>query len=593
MLKKTIKNNTWWEETINTPPTEIIEENICLDENFIKNKEVIRIDMNIIQFPIFSKNTKRKVNQIVKYFFNKNKDTYIIVTPNAGDYIPGEREEKIFICLMQLMKEKGMAKKFLVSSTELKNRAKISTARYNSIISETLSRLAKTSYVFKNTLYSNELKGVLDRKIETSIFNITTISLNEKGNELYRNKFSDKRIKVIYEIEFSDHFYKNIIQKGYMVYNGNTLLEIESSTARTIYMLVEKLRFDNLHLKLDTIFLIKRIPLKFDKQNLSQTIKTLEKAFRELVNKNLILDFKVLKESTWEKSEIEIFFNEKSNEDKLERFYDDRNDLRKMLSDLTISNTEHDVVDEIETIKPNLVIKKEMIDKILCLMPSKARELKTMPKTIKEAMEAYGYEKVEKTAIYMKKNKVEKVRNYFLKALKNNWVEDEEIITPKINKIAIKEKQFDFNMTTPQYNENLYIEFEKLEVKIKNEIETCAYKEYVKICGMDSKIQKIAFAGSRKKNICEFLEKYPEILGNLKENKIEKKEEKEIFLINMDEIVEIIENTIALANIVNKYEEEEKHKILIIIVKELTPLVQETKLTMKILKDILKTYTGF
>ncbi|MGX6592794.1 hypothetical protein ACWMNP_11980 (plasmid) [Cetobacterium ceti] len=46
------------------------------------------MNLYLIQFPIFSKNTKRKVNQIVPYFFNKNRDTYIAVTPQAGDYIP-------------------------------------------------------------------------------------------------------------------------------------------------------------------------------------------------------------------------------------------------------------------------------------------------------------------------------------------------------------------------------------------------------------------------------------------------------------------------------------------------------------------------
>ncbi|WP_297487852.1 hypothetical protein, partial [uncultured Cetobacterium sp.] len=298
MSKNVIKSNSWWEETIDTPETEIVEENIYVDENFIKNKALIRMDLNLIQFPIFSKNKKRKVNQVVTYFFNKNRDTYITVTPQAGDYIPGETEEKIFIALMQIMKEKGMPKKFIISAIELKNKVNFTTTKYNSVVAKSLSRLASSNYVFKNTLYSSESKGVLGEKVETSIFNIRTITLSKKENKKYREIIIDKRIKVLYEIEFSDHFYKNIIQKGYMVYNGDTLLEIESSTARTIYMLVEKLRFDNLYLKLDTIFLIKRIPLKYEKKNIVQTIKTLEKAFLELVDKKLINNFNFLKDST-------------------------------------------------------------------------------------------------------------------------------------------------------------------------------------------------------------------------------------------------------------------------------------------------------
>ncbi|WP_330112295.1 hypothetical protein VSU16_13840 (plasmid) [Cetobacterium somerae] len=61
----------WYEEeVIDTPETEIVEENIYVDEDFIKNKSLVRVDMNVIQYPLFSKNTRRKVNQIVKYYFN-------------------------------------------------------------------------------------------------------------------------------------------------------------------------------------------------------------------------------------------------------------------------------------------------------------------------------------------------------------------------------------------------------------------------------------------------------------------------------------------------------------------------------------------
>ncbi|MCJ8342994.1 MAG: hypothetical protein MJH09_09150, partial [Cetobacterium sp.] len=108
------------DEYIDTPEVEIVEENIYVDEKFIKNKELIRLDLNIIQFPIFSKNTQRKINQVVKYFFNKNRDTYITVSPKAGDYIPGEMEEKVFIALMEVMKEKHMPQRFVVSAPELR-----------------------------------------------------------------------------------------------------------------------------------------------------------------------------------------------------------------------------------------------------------------------------------------------------------------------------------------------------------------------------------------------------------------------------------------------------------------------------------------
>ncbi|WP_297407719.1 hypothetical protein, partial [uncultured Cetobacterium sp.] len=495
------------EEVIDTPPTEYIEENVYIDETFIKNKDLIRVDMNIIQFPIFSKNTQRKVNQVVTYFFNKNRETYIKVTPSAGDYIPGETEEKVFIALMQIMKEKNMPQKFVVKATELREKLKMPISKYNSIVKTSLSRLATANYAFKNTLYSSECKGVIGEEVLTTMFSLRTITLSKKENKKYKDMVNDKRVKEVYEITMSDHFYKNIIQKGYMVYNGNTLLEIESSTARTIYMLIEKLRFDNLYLKIDTIFLIKRIPLKYDKSHMTQTIKTLEKSLQDLIDKKLISNFRFLKDSTWAKSEIEISFFEESKIDKQNRFFEDRNDFRKIMTTLTVSNTEHAIIEDcevVESIKVNVTL--EMIEKILNIMPKKAKTLKTMPKTIKESIEKHGYEKVKRIAQYMKKQKVEKVRVYFIKALENDWGDDiEENIDVNAPSIPNKNLKLNLESKCDKYDESLYIEFEKLEIKIQNGIETYAYREYIKKCGMETKIQQLAFMGSRKKHICEYL----------------------------------------------------------------------------------------
>ncbi|MGL5902808.1 MAG: hypothetical protein ACRCZO_08985, partial [Cetobacterium sp.] len=368
-------------EKIDTPPTEVLEENVFVDEQFMKNKDLIRMDMNIIQFPIFSKNSKRKINQIVKYYFNQNRDTYITVKPTSGESVPAELEEKVFIVLMQIMKERNMPQKFLVKSSELKNKLNLKTKTYYHLIRKSLIKLAETNYNFKNTLYSSEKNGVIREEISTPILNLRIITLSLEENKKYRDKINDNRVKEVYEINISEHFYKNIIQKGYMVYNGETLLQIDSSIARTIYMLIEKLRFNNLYLKLDTLFLIKRIPLKYTKINIAQTIKLLEKSLKNLIEKKLISNFTFIKESTWENSEIEIIFPESANEKKQERFFSDRNDFRKIITS-SIKNMD-EVIEEIEIVnsKNETVVTREMIDKVLGLMPSKAKELKTMSRT--------------------------------------------------------------------------------------------------------------------------------------------------------------------------------------------------------------------
>lgn len=599
-MKKNLTEKNDWDidiETIDTPQTEVLEENVYVDESFIKNKELIRIDMNIIQFPIFSKSSKRKVNQIVKYYFNKNRDTYITVKPTSGECIPAEFEEKVFIALMQIMKERNMPQKFIVKGSEIKNKLKLTTKGYYNLVKKSLIKLSETNYNFKNTLYSSEKNGILKEEISTPILSLRIITLSLKENKRYKDEINDNRIKEVYEINISEHFYKNIIQKGYMVYNGDTLLEIHSSIARTIYMLIEKLRFENLYLKLDTIFLIKRIPLKYTKTNMTQTIKLLEKSLKELIEKKLIKSFDFIKESTWEKSEIEIIFPESANEEKQGRFYNDRNDFRKIISSSVPVREIEEITEEVEIfnsnkIKNKIVVTDEIIDKILGLMPSKARELKTIERTIKEAIEKYGYKKVESVAIYMKKNKVDKVRAYFIKALENNWVEDEEMVL-KSPQMPFKQAVEIFpTQDIPEYDESLFAKFESLPIEIQNGIEGYAYKEYIKKCGIDTKIQKIAFTRSRRKQICEFLEKYPEILNKNIEEKLpeEKLVESENKIKNISKIKEIIIESIELADMINSYSESDKKELLSKILKEIIPLRNLEELTIEKLNKIINNY---
>lgn len=513
-IVKKKSNNLDFQEIIDTPETEIIEENITLDESFIKNRALIRMDMNIIQYPIFSKNTKRKTNQIVKYYFNNNRDTYITVTPASGYHIPGEMEEKVFIVLMKIMKDKGMPQKFWVTLSELKKELGLNTNRANELIKKSLLRIANTFYSFKNTMYFNELKSVLKEEITRSIFELDIVSLERKENAEIKAQINDKRIKEIYQIKISDFFYKNILAKGYLVYDAAVLLDIESSTARTIYMLIEKLRFNEVYLKIDVMYLIKRIPLKYDKSNIGRTVKTLIKSFQELKDKDLIKNFVLEKEGTWENAEVEIFFYDFTVQDKQQRFFDDLNEFRHLSqSQLLVSHTENKDLqdDNTENLKEFIVVTPEMIEEVLKLMPIKARSLKTMPKTIKDAIENYGLEKVQKVAVYMKKNKVDKVRAYFIKALENDWTKDEEnivLIEKKeefelfnINKLEIKENQLENKIIRKSLEK-----FNELSEEEKLEIEKNAYEYYIKKCGQDTKIQKIAFKAGKTTIICDYLE---------------------------------------------------------------------------------------
>ena len=545
-IVKKKSNNLDYQEVIDTPQTEIVEENITLDESFIKNRALIRMDMNIIQYPIFSKNTKRKTNQIVKYYFNNNRDTYITVTPASGYHIPGEMEEKVFIVLMKIMKDKGMPQKFWVTLSELKKELGLNTNRANELIKKSLLRIANTFYSFKNTMYFNELKSVLKEEITRSIFELDIVSLERKENAEIKAKINDRRIKEIYQIKISDFFYKNILAKGYLVYDAAVLLDIESSTARTIYMLIEKLRFNDIYLKIDVMYLIKRIPLKYDKSNIGRTVKTLIKSFQELKDKDLIKNFMLEKDGTWESAEVEIFFYDFTVQDKQQRFFDDLNEFRQLSqSQLLVSHTENKDLQDDDEKNNFIIVTTEMIEEVLNLMPIKARSLKTMPKTIKDSIENYGLEKVQKVAVYMKKNKVDKVRAYFIKALENDWTKDEDI--SEVSKIRQKDKIL-LNEEFIETNEekSLKIEsdildkFNLLNDREKSEVEEAAYKYYIKKCGQDTKIQKIAFKAGKSKIICDYLEDTKYFINKMEiveEEIIPLKEEKNIQLKNEKKLI--------------------------------------------------------
>ncbi|MEG0425122.1 MAG: hypothetical protein RR523_09355 [Cetobacterium sp.] len=524
-LKNT--NNWLYDEVVDTKGIEIVEENIYVDEYFIKNKSLIRMDLNLIQYPIFSKNTKRKENQIVKYFFNKNKDTFITVIPSAGNYIPGEAEEKVFIALMKIMKQKGMPRKFIITSKELKEELSLNTGRYITIIKDSLLRLSSTTYNFKNTMYSSEKKTVLSEEVQTAIMSLRILRLEDKNNIKIRKEINDNRIKEVYEICISEHFYNNIVTKGYLVYNSDILLSINASTARTIYMLIEKLRFNELYLKIDTFFLIKRIPLKYSKSHMSRTIKILESNLQELKNKKLIETFNFLKESTWEKSEVEIYFNEQTINEKQERFFDDLNDFKRISTSLAISDTEHDLLVVSDKEKDSFQVTKDMVQKIFNVLPSAAKKLKSMPKTITDNIGRHGFEKVMKAAIYLSKQKnLNSPRAYFLKTLENNWAQDIVLGT----KILEKENTEVIEVIESEFIQNYEKEldyYNSLSEKDKNNLDEKVYKSYILECGEETKIQKLAFRAAKRKLIGEYILKNQLIKNNIVFEIIDKKVEKE------------------------------------------------------------------
>ncbi|MEG2256502.1 MAG: hypothetical protein RSC21_06845, partial [Cetobacterium sp.] len=210
---------------------------------------------------------------------------------------------------------------------------------------------------------------------------------------------------------------------------------------------------------------------------------------------------------TWEKSEIEIHFYEDSAEEKQERFFDDFNDFKNISTQLTISATEHDTLTENEKEQlEKTVITKELIEELFNKLPNIAKKLKSMPKTIADSIEKYGEEKVRGTIAYLnKQKKLTSPRAFFLKALENDWAGD--IIIEKTKKENLSQEKIEIRKDEVIDEKFLQLEasFELLTQEEKDEIEKNAFKNYIKICGMNTKIQKMAFNAGKKRIILNYL----------------------------------------------------------------------------------------
>ncbi len=83
---------------------EIIEEFVDISDSLIeleKNRDLIRLEMNIVEYPIFSKNKNIKQNQVRKYYFNSEKTSFLEVRPAFNSSIPGDFEERICsVCII-------------------------------------------------------------------------------------------------------------------------------------------------------------------------------------------------------------------------------------------------------------------------------------------------------------------------------------------------------------------------------------------------------------------------------------------------------------------------------------------------------------
>ncbi len=524
---------------------EVIEEFLNIDESLValeQNKALVRMEMNIIEFPLFSKSNLVKTNQIKKYYFSSDKKSFLEVIPAVGTSIPGEFEERVFIALLKLFKKSGYSPTFYCKASDILDNMNIVNEKTKKAmyakVRQSISKLTTTTFKFKNLFYSNELQDVVDDLIETNILTYRLLSFKEAiGSE--KEYFSDKRIKEIYKISVSSHFYDNIIKKGYLVFDADELLNIKDSITRSIYTMITKWRNNKLYLKRPAFYIARRVPLAWTKHSIKKTVPRIEKSLLELKELNYILDYNLHKNDKLEKAEFEIFFSDEHNKIKRDIFYDEKADFNKM-----VHYEEVRLNEELESFTP--VQNDNEVSSILKIFGEKGAKLKSLPNTIKEALKQYDYKYVLYSAEYTSINCKISPLKYFKETLSNNWAEvyivNKEAIEEK--RVKKQEKIIEEAVIVEKPKEELFKfswdEYLLFDSSLQSELERVAYESFLVEAGSkDNKTMRSIFEKSKKPLILKIMNEYnfnkPAEKIAIEESKEEVKEKKQVKKIEVAE----------------------------------------------------------
>lgn len=482
-MNKVVSNENLIETSFRA--TELIEEFFDVLD-YENSSSLIRMEMNVIEFPIFSKNPKIKKNQILKYYFSKDKKSYLEIVPPVNESIPNEFDERVFISLLKIMKQKGSHKTFYCSITDIVDNLKVSDSTKKGMYSKIKSsilKLSKTSYSFFNLFYLGPLNKKLDDLITTPLITSRILTLKDADSK-EKDMFKDKRTKELYKINIADDIYNNITDKGYLVFDSDVLLNIKDPVVRSLYTQITKWRFNSLYLKKPVSYIAQKIPLSWKGTMKFKSVRKISDSLSILKDMQLITDYNFIKVNKIENGEFEIFFSDEHNKVKQQLFYQDKIDYNNLI---------HSVEE-----RENLNYTGNKIDsatnEIINIFGTKGLALKTLPSVIKEALEKYDIEYVKYTAEYTILNSKISPMKYFKDALINNWAE--EYILKKKNKESIRQKKLEIEeaviIETPKEEKKSFSwdEFEKLSKKSQNKLTELAYMYFLKEANTDDTNQQ-------------------------------------------------------------------------------------------------------
>ncbi|MGL5050085.1 MAG: hypothetical protein ACRC6E_05555, partial [Fusobacteriaceae bacterium] len=490
--------------------------------NIENNDELIRLEMNTIEYPLFSKNRKIKKNTIVKYEFNNKKHQFLKIEPVVHNKIPGELEEKIFFALMKIYKKNGHNETIYTDFTTLIQEMRInSSGRNKNLVRVGLKNLGGTTYEFNNLFYSNENKGILNTNLRTTMFSILIITLEEAKEitnlEILKH-FRNSKIKEIIQIKFSQHFFENIIRKGYLYFDRQDLLQIENPVSRTLFMMLTKWRNKELYIKRHSRFLASRIPLSWKKTNISKTLQTIEQAFEDLKEKKVIKKFRFNSSDGRDHSYYEIWFDELHN-----KKYNSETIPLVLHGEIENYEITSEISEKLENEEEYMFIVESNITKqtreLLALLPEKAKTLTTMEGKVEKAIKKHGYHYTKEAVLYTKANAKSSFGKYFDGTIAKNWHEEfmntkkeqqdkEELAKEKKAKLESKQLEIKLQESQDQKNkEAMKAKYLSLPEEEQSKIEKIVYTDYItKAGGNTTKMVKSSFERAKLALIAKYLE---------------------------------------------------------------------------------------
>ncbi len=517
--------------------TELVEE--FLDVNDYESNSLIRMEMNVIEFPIFSKNPRVKKNQILKYYFSKDKKEFLEITPPPNEAIPNEFDERIFISLLKVMKKKGNKSIFYCTATEIADGLNVSKGTKRGLygkIKNSVLKLSKTNYSFSNLFYAGEFSSRINDLINTPLLTSRIITFKDADiNE--KSLFKDKRIKEFYRIRIADDIYNNITSKGYLVFDADVLLNIGDPIVRSLYTQITKWRFNELYLKKPLVYIAKKIPLSLKGRMIYKTVEKINDSFNELKKLGLITDFNYIIGDKVEKGFFEIFFSSEHNRVKQRLFYKDKEDHNNLI---------HSVEERLNEAYTNN--SSNIVNEIIDIFGSKGKSLKTLPNVVEEALIKYDYDYVFYSAEYTIYNAKVSILKYFKDTLINNWA-DEYIVKKKLKKENSKGKEIEEAIIVEEVENKIELslswqDFEELPLNKQEELTKIAYKKFIEdLGGIDNNINKNIFEKTKRglilsleKNHFEINENKTKELLEIDENQ-EKKSSSEINSIDKETLL--------------------------------------------------------